>query len=89
MVKASNKNQKRLTLNPYMRGKIMGARDFGISFGQIAAKYKIPCSTVSGVVYRADKQYNGKKLSRPVRPKVLMENDKHHVLRIFCCLPYS
>ena len=65
MAKASNKHRKRLTLTPYMRGKIMGARDFGISFGQIAAKYKIPRSTVSGVVYCAQKQDNGKTLSRP------------------------
>ena len=53
----------------------MGARDFGISFGKIAAKYKIPHSTVSGIVYCAQKQDNGKTLSCPGWPKVLMEKD--------------
>ena len=67
----------------------MGARDFGISFGQIAAKYKITRSTVSFVVYRAQKQDNGKTLSRSVRPKVLTPNDERHVLRILHCSPYS
>ena len=88
MAKASNKHWKSLTLTPYMRVKIRGDRNFGISFGQIAAKYKIPSSTVSGIIYRATKQDNGKTLSRPGWPKVLTVNNEQNFLSILRCRPY-
>ena len=89
MAKASNRHRKRSTLNPYMRGKIMGARDFGISFTKIAAKYKLPRSTVSGVVYRDQDQENGATSSRNGRPRSMSSKDERHVLRFLRRRPHT
>jgi hypothetical protein len=58
----------RKELTPYQRGKILGARDAGASYGDIENMYGIPRYTVITTTRRSTLRVEGKSLPRQGRP---------------------
>jgi transposase len=65
-----------------IRAGICAAQAFGGSLGEISIHFKVPKSTVKGILKRAPTQPDFESHARSGRPKVYTRYDERHILRI-------
>ena len=74
--------EKRRELSEFERGRLVGARDAGMSLGAIGERYDVPKSTVRDVIKAFEEQGSTKPQPRSGRPKLLDDRDKRHLIQI-------
>ena len=76
----SSNIDRRKELNPYIRGKIVGAYNTGIPQSQITITYNIPESTIQSTISYDNQHITDQSKPRSGRPKINMDRDERTII---------
>ena len=78
----SSNIDRRKELNPYTRGKIVGAHNAGMPQSQIAITYNVPESIIQSTISRDDQRITGQSKPRSGRLKINIDRDQRNIIRL-------